>query len=85
MVNFYNIFLRGRSEIAEKLHRLLDDNATWKWEEEHQRAFEGLKKLLTSQSLLVHFNESAPLILSCDASPVGVGAVLAHCDETAKE
>ena len=29
-------------------------------------------------SLLVHFDNSLPLILSCDASPYGVGAVLSH-------
>ncbi|XP_037504900.1 uncharacterized protein K02A2.6-like [Rhipicephalus sanguineus] len=82
MINFYNRFLHGRSETAEKLYRLLDKNANWKWDEKHQEAFECLKKSLTSVSLLVHFNESAPLIFSCDASPVGVGAVLAHGDNT---
>lgn len=85
MVNFYNRFLKGRSEVAEVLYRLLDSDSTWKWGEEQQLAFEILKTLLTSESLLVHFNPDAPLILSCDASPVGVGAVLARSDAQGRE
>ena len=34
--------------------------------------------MLTAPNLLVHFDESKPLMLSCDASPYGVGAVLSH-------
>ena len=28
--------------------------------------------------LLVHYNEDLPLVLACDASPQGIGAVLSH-------
>ena len=43
-----------------------------------EKAFELSKELLTSSRLLVHFDSSLPLILACDASDYGVGAVLAH-------
>lgn len=36
MVNFYNRFLRGRSEVAEVLYHLLGCNSTWKLGEEQQ-------------------------------------------------
>ena len=34
--------------------------------------------MLTAPTLLVHFDESKPLMLLCDASPYGIGAVLSH-------
>ena len=37
-----------------------------------------LRVLLTTDTLLVHFNPDLPLILMCDASSYGIGAVLAH-------
>ena len=36
--------------------------------------------MLTSAKLLVHYDPEKPLILACDASPYGVGAVLSHID-----
>ena len=34
--------------------------------------------MLTSSCVLTHFDLSKPLILTCDAAPYGVGAVLSH-------
>ena len=36
------------------------------------------KTLLTKDTLLVHFNPDLPVLLMCDASSYGIGAVLAH-------
>ena len=41
-------------------------------------AFDAVKKLLLSSQMLVHFDDSLPLVLSCDASPYGIGAALSH-------
>ncbi|XP_015285016.1 PREDICTED: follistatin-related protein 4-like [Gekko japonicus] len=45
---------------------------------EHAVAFQAVKDLLVSNSVLSHFDEDLPVVLACDASPYGVGAVLGH-------
>lgn len=84
-VNFYARFIKGRACIAEPLHRLLDANAKWKWERKEQEAFEELKSKITGAEVLIHFDDKLPIFLSADASPIGIGAVLAHQMEDGKE
>ncbi|CAC5387447.1 unnamed protein product [Mytilus coruscus] len=42
------------------------------------RGFELSKSLLKSSKVLVHYDPNKDIILSCDASPYGIGAVLSH-------
>uniref|UniRef100_A0A5S6Q2K1 Reverse transcriptase domain-containing protein n=1 Tax=Trichuris muris TaxID=70415 RepID=A0A5S6Q2K1_TRIMR len=78
LLNFYHHFLPNKAEIAEPLHRLLDKGRVWKWTREHERAFEKFKTLISSHSVLVQYDDKLPLTLTCDASPHGIGCVLAH-------
>ena len=48
------------------------------WRNEQQSAFEEAKRHLCSPSVLAHYDPEKPLILSADASPYGIGAVLSH-------
>lgn len=50
----------------------------WSWKEAEKKAFETSKELLLSSDLLVHFDPKLDIVLVCDASSYGVGAVLAH-------
>ena len=50
----------------------------WEWTPARDKAFNESKRLLSSESLLVHFDSTVPLTLACDASAYGIGAVLAH-------
>ena len=44
---------------------------------EQETAFQK-SEMLTSEKLFIHYNPQLPLVLACDASAYGVGAVLAH-------
>ena len=50
----------------------------WVWREEHQVAVNTVKAMLTSDLVMIHYSLDLPLILICDASSYGVGAVLLH-------
>ena len=78
LVNYYGKFLPNLSSTLAPLHRLLQKKSTWTWGSEQKKAFQEAKKQLTSPCLLVHFDPTRDLVLACDASPYGVGAVLSH-------
>lgn len=77
-VQFYGKFIPNLSTIAEPLYKLTKKTTTWQWKEEEQTAFQQLKNVLASDQVLVHFDPNKPVGLACDASNVGIGAVLFH-------
>ena len=78
LVNYYCKFLPNLSNTLAPLYRKLQKNAKWIWGSEEQKAFQTAKESLTSDSVLVHFDPKRTVILACDASPYGIGAVLSH-------
>ncbi|KAI0235303.1 Xanthine dehydrogenase/oxidase [Lamellibrachia satsuma] len=46
-----------------------------------QHVFNTTKDMLSSPRVMTRFDSSKPLVLTCDASPYGVGSVLAHVME----
>ena len=78
LVNYYGKFLPNLATILSPLYLLLQKKQEWIWNSDQEEAFRKVKELLKSPRILVHFDSTLPIILSCDASPYGVGAVLSH-------
>ena len=78
MLNYYGRFLPDLATLLSPLYELLQSSKKWSWEERQDRYFKEAKKLLATSDVLTHYDPRKPLVLSCDASPYGVGAVLSH-------
>ena len=77
-VNYYHRFMPNLSSVLSPLYRLLQRTVQWTWGRAEQQAFNEVKNSLTADSLLVHYDPNREMILACDASPYGIGAVLSH-------
>ena len=78
IINYYTKFLPNLSTQLSPLHELLKKRARWRWGERQDHTFQAAKHALQANSLLVHYDGNKPLVLACDASPQGLGAVLSH-------
>ena len=78
MLQYYARFLPHLSSILAPLHTLLKKGVSWEWKQDQEQAWRESKRLLRSPKLLIHFDSEKELLLTCDASSYGLGAVLSH-------
>ncbi|XP_037503417.1 uncharacterized protein K02A2.6-like [Rhipicephalus sanguineus] len=78
LVNYYGKFLPSLATVLAPLYALLAKGAKWQCEKEHKESFRKVKEAMEDSQFLAHFDPEMPLRLECDASPVGIGAVLSH-------
>ena len=85
-VQFYAKFLPPYfSTVTEPLYKLTRKGQQWRWSKEEAASFKKIKDLLCTETVLAHYDPSLQLGLSCDASEVGIGAVLFHRYEDGSE
>lgn len=85
MTGWYRRFIADYATIAEPIFSTLRKGKNFEFGEEAKRAFEKLKKALTSSPVLIHPDFSKHFYIQCDASDVGVGGVLFQRDENGAE
>jgi transposase InsO family protein len=78
LLTFYGKFIPNLATLLSPLYRLLHNNNMWNWSSECKQAFKTSKDVLISYPVLVHYDSDRALVLACDASPYGVGAVISH-------
>ena len=75
--NFYQQFIHNFSHTARPLNEL-KGKKEWKWEKEHQEAFEELKEKITSQLVLSLPKREGKFRVETDASGHAIGGVLSQ-------
>ena len=76
LISFYSKFINNQGTIIAPLYALLQNKSEWQWSAEHDKAFAEAKHALLDSQVLVHCDPTYPVVVSCDASPFGIGAVL---------
>ena len=77
-VNYYGKFIPDMATICKPLYMLLQKDIKWTWGKDQEGSFQALKDKLTSSPVLTVYDKNMPVILDCDASQYGLGAVISH-------
>jgi hypothetical protein len=73
--NYYRRFVKGFSQVGAPLTNLTK-KGVFRWSKDAQIAFDRMKKVMSTCSMLAILDFSQPFVLECDASGEGIGAVL---------
>ena len=68
------------STITKPIRDVLKADIIFHWDTEQKKAFELIKQNLSTQPVLAFYNVEKPVLISCDASQSGLGAVLLQDD-----
>ena len=64
--------------MLQPLKALSKVGTKWRWSIKCEKAFQEVKKQITSAKALTHYNPTLPIKLAADASAYGVGAMISH-------
>ena len=76
LLNYLAPHIANFSEKASPLRELLKRDVPFTWQDDHQHAFNQLKKAISAESCLQYYNPKEKTTLEVDASMKGLGACL---------
>ena len=78
LANYYQSFIKYLHDLRAPLNELLKKDKKWRWTPECQTAFDQIKKALTSDLFLTHYDPKLEIIVASDTSSYGVGSCILH-------
>lgn len=78
LINYYGKFIDNLANRIYPLYQLLKKDVKFIWSKECDRAFDEIRNVIASDTVLTYFNPKLPIIVTCDASDKGIGATLSH-------
>jgi hypothetical protein len=76
MVNYYRDTWVRRSTLLASLTSMTSKNVKFKWTDEHQKAFDNIKKIICREVMLTFPDFSKPFHIYTNASDLQLGAVI---------
>ncbi|GMF46739.1 unnamed protein product [Phytophthora fragariaefolia] len=83
--NYLHKYSENYAEMARPLSNLLKKDAEWRWNAEHQDAFEAIKEIHLHAPILVLPDPDRPFSVVCDASDFAIGCALLQADTEGRE
>lgn len=74
-------FIPNMSALTDPLRGLLKKSAAWCWDKNLKQQFVKIKQTLTNSPVLRYYSVTDPIVVSCDSSSRGLGAVLLQHDQ----
>ncbi|KIH64216.1 reverse transcriptase [Ancylostoma duodenale] len=80
MITYYAAFMPTMKDLRGPLDALLKKDVKWEWTSRQQTAFEKLKKALSSELNLAHYDPMQKIVVAADACDYGIGKFLLLTD-----
>ncbi|XP_055605166.1 uncharacterized protein K02A2.6-like [Uranotaenia lowii] len=77
-VNYYGKYIPEMRKLRFPMDTLLKTGVKWEWSDACQKSFDRFNQLLQSTLALTHYNPALEIVVSADASSIGIGARIAH-------
>ena len=85
MANTFHEYIPNYAALTSLLRELTKKSTAFKWQHIHQKAFEQLKKKLTSTPVMAHFDTKKRSLVIVDGSTYGISAILAQKEHSSHQ